>query len=294
MPLRLFTRGGGGKARSCPACEGPVDPDATFCPSCYMIFRPEGAADLRQHLQGTRVPADVYLRRKLQTVDPDLGPVVRLPTAESAAPPPATQPAAPLLPGLDSASSAPPSASAPPLLEPAEPVAPPPPAPAVAPAVEPLGPRRSSIRSLADFDAPLPPPARAVEEVAALLAWMLEHDPLIPNNLARLESIHAGVFADDPAARLSYEQHLLLQVTDDLMLHDAQEALQAHLTRVATAYRRAALAYAQPSGEPPAEIDRALWRMASYASRLRLEAWVYQSRHGRAPSLGEGRRARRK
>src|SRR5512138_545243 len=145
MPLRLFTRGGGGKARSCPACEGPVVPDATFCPSCYMIFRPEGAADLRQHLHGTRVPADVYLRRKLQTVDPDLGPVVRLPAAEPAAPPPATEPAAPLLPGLDPASSsAPPLVSAPPVPETAEPAAPPP--PAGAPAVEPLGPRRSSIR----------------------------------------------------------------------------------------------------------------------------------------------------
>ena len=40
------------------------------------------------------------------------------------------------------------------------------------------------------------------------------------------------------------------------------------------------------------EADRALWQMASMASRLRVEAWVYQSRYGVPPEIAERGRPR--
>jgi hypothetical protein len=40
-----------------------------------MVFRPEGAAALREYLQGARVPPDIYLLRKMHTEDPNAGPV---------------------------------------------------------------------------------------------------------------------------------------------------------------------------------------------------------------------------
>src|SRR5512135_1436862 len=82
MALRLFGAGSI-RARSCPACERNVKADATFCPSCYMVFRPEGAAALREFLQGGRVPPDVYLLRKMQTEDPDAGPVTCAPSGQA-------------------------------------------------------------------------------------------------------------------------------------------------------------------------------------------------------------------
>ena len=45
----------------------------------------------------------------------------------------------------------------------------------------------------------------SAEDVPALFVWMLEKDPLIPNNLSRLAEIHAAVFPGTPAARLGYE-----------------------------------------------------------------------------------------
>jgi hypothetical protein len=259
-----------------------------------MVFRPEGAADLRQHLRGSRIPADVYLRRKMQAVDPDLGPVMPLSAADRAAAPPPTE--APAPPAGE------PAAAAPRLL-PAEPAAhaaaaETPPASPAAPASEERSPsRRSGVRSLAEFDPPLPPPARTPEEIEALLAWMLDHDPLIPNNLPRLEAIHASVFHAGQAGRLDYRRHVMLQAADDLTLHDTQDALQGHLECLAAAYRRAALSYGRAMDGKPEEVDVVLWRMASFASRLRLEAWIYQSRHGvPAPLLAAARspRARRK
>ena len=77
VPLRLFGAGST-RVRPCPACERKIKADATFCPACYMVFRPEGAADLREFLQGARIPADVYLLRKMQSGDPNAGPVTRV------------------------------------------------------------------------------------------------------------------------------------------------------------------------------------------------------------------------
>lgn len=88
MPLRLFG-GGSEKVRACPACEHEIAAQATFCPSCYMVFRPEGAAELRKYLHGSRVPADVYLLRKMQTEDPNTGPVIRVSPEAQSVPPPA-------------------------------------------------------------------------------------------------------------------------------------------------------------------------------------------------------------
>jgi hypothetical protein len=112
---------------------------------------------------------------------------------------------------------------------------------------------------------------------------MLERDPVIPNNLELLETIHAATFRDGPAARLGYQQHLLLQIADDLLLHPNQAALEHHLALLAAAYRRAAGAYhaARPKGEEGR--NATLWQMASMASRLRVEGWVFRTRYGVAP-----------
>jgi hypothetical protein len=114
---------------------------------------------------------------------------------------------------------------------------------------------------------------------------MLEKDPVIPNNLARLQTIHADVFRDKAPARLGYEQHLLLQVMDDLSLYTTEDALGFHLSQLAMAYRRAADAYRKGESDDAPTINHALWQMASTASRMRLEAWVYHARHGEPPQL---------
>jgi hypothetical protein len=121
---------------------------------------------------------------------------------------------------------------------------------------------------------------------------MLERDPVIPNNLELLEAIHAGTYVDGPAARLSYQQHLLIQIADDLLLHTTQETLDAHLGILAAAYRRAAGAYYAATHRGGEEgKDTALWQMASMASRLRVEAWVFRSRYGVAPEAPRPRRS---
>jgi len=118
---------------------------------------------------------------------------------------------------------------------------------------------------------------------------MLERDPVIPNNLARLQAIHADVFRNRPAARLGYEQHLLLQVTEDLALYTTEDALGFHLSQLAVAYRRAADAYRKAESEHSPAINLALWQMASMASRMRIEAWVYHARHGESPQIPSSR-----
>lgn len=146
---------------------------------------------------------------------------------------------------------------------------------------------RTSVELLLSFDRSRPPATRAVEEVPALFEWMLDQDPVIPNNLPRLEEIHAAVFQGRPAGRLMYEEHILLQVADDLLLHPPREALDVHLVLLARGYRRAAEAYhSSPQGGKAT--DEALWQMASMASRLRLEAWMYRSRY-EAPPMVAGR-----
>jgi hypothetical protein len=119
---------------------------------------------------------------------------------------------------------------------------------------------------------------------------MLERDPVIPNNLELLEAIHAGTFLDGPAARLSYQQHLLIQIADDLLLHTTQETLDAHLGILAAAYRRAAGAYYAATHKGEEGKNTALWQMATMASRLRVEAWVFRSRYGVAPEAPRPRR----
>lgn len=138
------------------------------------------------------------------------------------------------------------------------------------------------------FGAPLPPPARTPEDLPTLYTWMLEKDPVIPNNLVRLQEIHAEVFRDKPAARLGYEQHLLLQATEDLWLYTTEDALAYHLAQLAAAYRRAADAYRKAELESSA-VQHPLWQMASLATRMRLEAWVYHARHGESPQLPSAR-----
>jgi len=118
---------------------------------------------------------------------------------------------------------------------------------------------------------------------------MLERDPVIPNNLTRLQEIHAEVFQNKPAASLGYEQHLLLQVADDLGLHITAEALEFHLAQLAVAYRRAAEAYRKTENDDAAAVNLALWQMAGLATRLRLEAWIYCARHGALPRLPSAR-----
>jgi hypothetical protein len=144
---------------------------------------------------------------------------------------------------------------------------------------------RNGVEGFLAFVEPLPPPAISVEDVPALFAWMLEKDPVIPNNLRRLEEIHAEVFRNRPAAYLGYEQHVLLEAAEDLWLYTTEDALGFHLTQLAAAYRRAADAYRKADSEGSPTANQALWQMASLASRMRLEAWVYHARHGETPPL---------
>lgn len=292
MPLRLFGAGSS-RVRTCPACERKVEVDATFCPSCYMVFRPEGAAALRKYLQGARVPPDVYLLRKMQTEDPDAGPVTCAAPDETEV---GTAPGeAPPTPRAEAAAPHPASTASQPAQ--AEPVAASPAAPHAPRSGTEVDDRhggparlkyRNGVEGFLTFVTPLPPPTHTAEDLPALYAWMLEKDPVIPNNLARLQEIHAEVFRDKPAARLGYEQHLLLQVTDDLWVHATEDALAFHLAHLAAAYRRAADAYRKAELEGSA-VHHPLWQMASLATRMRLEAWVYQARHGESPQLSGGR-----
>ncbi len=290
MPLRLFGGRGRENVRSCPACRREIPDSATFCPSCYMVFRAEGTADLREFLQGGRIPSDVYLLRKMQAEDPDLGPVIRGdPELCSATPQPPPAPSSPThTPPAPGSDKLPLLSSLPSPSPPGTPVqaAPDPStAPPTDPPRKPAG--RTSVELLLSFDRSRPPATRAVEEVPALFEWMLDQDPVIPNNLPRLEEIHAAVFQGRPAGRLMYEEHILLQVADDLLLHPPREALDVHLVLLARGYRRAAEAYhSSPQGGKAT--DEALWQMASMASRLRLEAWMYRSRY-EAPPMVAGR-----
>jgi hypothetical protein len=272
-----------------------------FCPSCYLVIRPEGAAELRKHLRGGRIPTDVYLLRKMQVEDPNAGPVVRLvgnaqpsaPTLEPPVPPLAAPPP-----------SEPPAAQSPDIVSPSPPAPATSEASATMPTADTTGsPQREAgtrhrgqawtgVRSLLTFDPPLPPPTHSPEETPGLLAWMLERDPLIPNNTDLLETIHTDTFRSGPAARLGYTQHVLLQIADDLMLHPTQETLSDHLVMLAGAYRRAAGAYHSAADKAQEETYPALWQMASMASRLRVEAWVYRTRHGAPPGITRPRRSR--
>jgi len=144
---------------------------------------------------------------------------------------------------------------------------------------------RHGVEGFLAFVEPFPPPAKSAEEVPTLYSWMLEKDPVIPNNLARLQAIHAEVFRNKPVARLGYEQHLLLQVGEDVGLYTTEDALGYHLSQLAGAYRRAADAYRHAEVGGAAAMNHALWQIASLASRMRLEAWVFQTRHGEPPQL---------
>ncbi len=301
MPLRLFGGQGSDKVRPCPACEREIAADATFCPSCYLVIRPEGAAELRKHLGGGRVPTDVYLLRKMQVEDPNTGPVIRLPgiaqvpqpNIEPPVSPPAPPPSSPP-PATQGPDMAPPSQPTPATSEPgaATPTANGPGAPQGEAGTRRRAQAWMGVHSLLTFDPPLPPPTDSTDETPGLLAWMLERDPLIPNNTDLLETIHAGTFRSGPAPQLGYTQHILLQIADDLMLHPTQETLSSHLALLAEAYRQAAGAYHSVMDKSQEETYPALWQIASMASRLRVEAWVYRTRHGAPPGIARPRRPR--
>lgn len=295
--MRLFGAGGP-RVRTCPACERKIEADATFCPSCYMVFRPEGSAALREYLQGARIPTDVYLLRKLQSEDPNAGPVTR--DSEQAGPPQIEIPAPTPVQSVNSSPSrldpgAPPpvesaaSHSDQPIMEESTPLELKRVDESTVPKNKPGGRRtmkmRSGVEGLLAFHNPFPPLTVSVEDVPGLFAWMLERDPLIPNNLDRLGAIHRAVFQDKPAACLGYEQHLILQVAEDLGLYGTKECLGFHLAHLATAYRRASDAYRNAESDESAAANTALWQMASLATRLRMEAWVYYGLHGESPQL---------
>lgn len=301
MPLRLFGGRGSGKGRSCPACEREIAADATFCPSCYLVIRPEGAVELRQHLQGGRIPTDVYLLRKLQAEDPDTGPVVRLAPESPVARPTSGTPLSPVPSPSDGSGMQEVEAPSPVVSSPPQPSAPmeevatePATAAQIATGPQPRPRAGIGVHAFLEFAEPFPPPAPTVAEVSALFTWMLERDPLIPNNTELLETIHDSVFRNGPAAHLGYAQHILLQIADDLGLHSTQETLNTHLTLLVLAYRRAAEAYRAAAEPAPDEANAALWQLSSVASRLRVEAWVYRSRHGSRPQLFRSGRPRRR
>ena len=301
MALRLFGGQEDSKVRKCPACESKIAAEATFCPSCFLVIRPEGTAALRAHLRGARIPTDVYLLRKMQAEDPNAGPVVRVPLEASAAPPAprpvaaasavATADTRPRSSTLDLADGPAPAAAE------AHPLAPPSlaaatPAPGGTTDGLPKRPVWTGVHSLVRFEAPLPPPAQTVEDLPTLYQWMLARDLLIPNNIELLEGIHARVFPNGPATSLKYEQHILLLISDDLTLHPTRETLGNHLVLLTAAYRRAAGTYHATAEKGQIEASVALWQMSSTASRLRVEAWVYHTRHGVSPEIIRPRRPR--
>jgi hypothetical protein len=151
----------------------------------------------------------------------------------------------------------------------------------------------TGVHSLVKFETPLPPAAQTVEDLPALYRWMLARDPLIPNNIELLEGIHGRVFPNGPAANLKYEQHILLLISDDLTLHPTRESLGNHLVLLTAAYRRAAGAYHATAEKGQIEASGALWQMSSTASRLRMEAWIYHTRHGEPPEIIRPPRPRR-
>jgi len=248
-----------------------------------MVFRPEGVSALREFLHGARIPADIYLRRRLQSKDPDAGPVVMapaLPTASASAhgaPPPqlegTPQPTPEPVPVLEEPAAAPVVASPPSSQQPTvESTAEPPPVP-------PKG-----VDGLLRFKNPLPPPASRPEDVPAVYAWMLEYDPVIPNNLRVLQAIHDAVFPQNPLRQVGYEQHVVLLAADDTGLFVNSDAHNMLLLQLAGAYRRASEAY-RLAGEDESAANLALWELASLASRLRVSAWVFATRYGQAPEL---------
>ena len=292
MLLRLF-RSGSARVRPCPACERKIQADATFCPSCYMVFRPEGAVALREYLQGARIPADIYMLRKLQTEDPDAGPVTRAAAVSSETHGAAVTEPPPPAPVGFIASDVPDATTASARVDVAEPpnvrsseVTP---RPHGEETDRPRPRSRNGVEGFLAFSEPFPPPARSPEDVSALYAWMLERDPVIPNNLARLREIHRVVFRDKPPARLGFEQHVLLLVAEDVAVYGTEDALGFHLVQLAAAYRLAADAYRKAESQGSAAVGDALWRMASLASRMRLEAWVYHTWHGQSPQLPSAR-----
>jgi hypothetical protein len=246
-----------------------------------MVIRPEGAADLREYLRGARIPSDVYLLRKMHLKDPNSGPVSRV-SEQEPTPPPAMVP--------DRLSIQPVA-----FVSPALPVPSSPEGFALSAStdtdstsrVDSEEPSRSRAwaagYSLIRFDGPLPPATHTVEEAPVLLAWMLEQDPMVAGLTDVLAAAHARTFGDDPVAQVGYQRHLLLLIGDDLLLHPNQEALAGHLEVLAAAYRRAVGA-SHAAVKRGQKVDYpALWRVASLACRLRLEAWVYRSRHGVSP-----------
>jgi hypothetical protein len=253
-----------------------------------MVFRPEGAVALRAYLQGAKIPADIYMLRKLQTDDPDAGPVTRSgpesrdprrgPAGELPSRPPAETSASEASAGSEATRVRVPESAA--ARKPETP-----PHPDERPQDRPKSRSRNGVEGFLAFAEPFPPQTRSPDEVSALYAWMLGKDPVIPNNLARLEEIHRAVFEDQPPARLGYEQHILLLVAEDLTVYATEDALGYHLAQLAAAYRVAADSYRKALGRDAAAVDGALWRMASLASRMRLEAWVYHSWHGQSPQL---------
>jgi hypothetical protein len=70
-----------------------------------------------------------------------------------------------------------------------------------------------------------------------------------------------------------------------LWLHATQESLGIHLGQLVAAYRRAAEAYRKAEGGEQTQGNAALWHLASVASRLRMEAWVYQVLHDGMPPI---------
>jgi hypothetical protein len=107
---------------------------------------------------------------------------------------------------------------------------------------------------------------------------------VIPNNLTVLQGIHDAVFPRNPLRQVGYEQHVVLLAVDDATLFASNEAYNLLLIQLASAYRRASEAYRKADGDEAA-VQRALWDMASLASRLRIGVWVFSTRYGQPPEL---------
>jgi hypothetical protein len=263
----------------CPACENLLPPNSSFCPHCFMVLRPEGMAELHHTLQGAKIREDIYILRKLHRGgEEDMAPSTAAP-----GPPPEPSPRRP-----------PDSPTRP--LRGTEP-----PAPmsgdttrVSARAAEPRTSGSTPQGLLAYTFATLP--SAGPEDLPGLIRWFLSHDPLIPNNLDILQEAYQSL--SGVQAGWTYEGHLARTIADDLRIYDSPDLLPEHLGLLTTAYARTlhairTRASKRPALRSPAELPDAerheMWELCFTlgltATRLRVEGWIYQQRHGAPPTV---------
>jgi hypothetical protein len=148
------------------------------------------------------------------------------------------------------------------------------------------------------------PPSGGLEDLPALIRWFLNHDRLIPNNLAILEEAHRTLYGAQDG--WTYERHLTQTIADDLRTYDSPEVLSEHLTLLNTVYARTLEALrkvgsTQPDLQSPADLPeperQKMWelclRLGLTATRLRVEGWICHRLYGELPNIKKAAPRRR-